>query len=96
MPIEEREGETLTPEQVAALTLYTLQDPANNATLTLYTLRGYRSVVVGRTATQAWCRALLKGQLTQLYTLPPHTPYVVSIELTTARHTKRYSFVVAP
>ena len=33
LPIEEREGETLTPEQIAALTLYALQDPANNATL---------------------------------------------------------------
>ncbi len=96
LPIEEREGETLTPEQIAALTLYALQDPANNATLTLYTLRGYRSAVVGRSATQAWCRALLRGELTQLYTRPPHTPYIVSIELTTARHSKRYSFVVAP
>ena len=96
LPIEEREGETLTPEQIAALTLYALQDPANNATLTLYTLRGYRAAILGRAATQAWCRIFLKGDPTQLHSLPPHTPYIVSIRLTTAQQSKLYSFIIAP
>lgn len=76
--------EHLTPQQMAFQTLQALSDPQSTATLSIYTLRGYKLAQLGRNETWRWCQQTLDGTPYIWATRLPNTLIIVAITIQSA------------